>query len=98
MGVVSDDGRTTVRRRVMVDGRVQGVFFRDSCRDEAQSAGVAGWATNLDDGRVEVVVEGEPDAVERVVAWCRHGPEGAEITGVNVAEEEPEGLSGFDVR
>ncbi len=98
MGVVSEDGRATVRRRVMVNGRVQGVFFRDSCREEAQAAGVAGWAANLDDGRVEVVVEGEPDAVERVVAWCRHGPDGAQITGVDVAEEEPEGLGSFDVR
>ncbi|MDP9072492.1 MAG: acylphosphatase [Actinomycetota bacterium] len=89
---------STVRRRVLVDGRVQGVFFRDSCRDEAVRAGVAGWAANLADGRVEVVVEGEPEAVEGVVAWCRQGPPGARITDVQVTEQEPEGLSDFDVR
>ncbi len=98
MAGVSEGGRDVVRRRVLVHGRVQGVFFRDSCRDEAKAAGVAGWAANLDDGRVEVVVEGEPEAVDRVVAWCHEGPGGAHIAGVDVAEEEPEGLSGFDVR
>ncbi len=87
-----------VRRRVLVDGRVQGVFFRDSCCREASSAGVAGWARNLADGRVEVVAEGDEEAVERLVAWCRQGPRGAHITGVEVNEEEPEGLSGFAVR
>lgn len=88
----------TVRRRILVDGRVQGVFFRDSCREEARAAGVSGWAHNRNDGSVEVVAEGEPDAVERLVEWCHHGPEGAHITGVDVTEEEPEGLSGFSVR
>ena len=95
---MSESGQGRVRRRVLVDGRVQGVFFRDSCREEASAAGVAGWAANLDDGRVEVVLEGEPDAVERVVRWCREGPQGARIADADVAEEEPEGLSGFDVR
>ncbi len=88
----------TVQRRVLVDGRVQGVFFRDSCRDEAVRAGVAGWAANLDDGRVEVVLEGDTAAVEQMVGWCRRGSSRAEVTGVEVSEEEPEGLSGFDSR
>lgn len=87
----------TVRRRVVVDGRVQGVFFRESCRREAASAGVAGSARNLDDGRVEVVVEGEPAAVDRVVAWCRRGPPSAVVTAVDVTEERPAGLRGFRV-
>lgn len=88
----------TVRRRILVDGKVQGVFFRDSCRDEATSAGVSGWAHNRSDGRVEVVAEGAQEAVDRLVAWCHHGPSGAEIDEVQVDEEEPEGLSGFSVR
>ena len=79
-------------------GEVQGVFFRDSCRDQAEGAGVAGQARNLADGGVEVVLEGEPEAVERVIAWCRSGPPGAEVTDVEVTEEEPEGLRGFSVR
>lgn len=87
----------TVRRRVVVEGRVQGVFFRDSCRRQARRAGVAGWARNLDDGRVEVVVEGAPDAVERVVGWCRTGPPGAAVTGARVTEEPAQGLRGFAV-
>ena len=87
-----------VRRRVTVEGEVQGVFFRDECRRQAGDAGVAGWARNLSDGRVEVVLEGEQDAVHRVVDWCRSGPSGAEVTGVDVSEEEPEGLTGFETR
>lgn len=86
-----------VRRRVVIEGRVQGVFFRDSCRREAVAAGVAGWARNLDDGRVEVVVEGPLPAVDRVVAWCRSGPRGAVVTAAHVTEERPEGLSAFSV-
>ncbi len=87
-----------VRRRVLVEGEVQGVFFRDECRKQANSAGVAGSARNLSDGRVEVVLEGEEDAVDRMVAWCRSGSSGAEVTNVEVSDEEPEGLSGFDTR
>lgn len=87
-----------IRRRVVVEGRVQGVFFRDSCRRQASAAGAAGWARNLDDGRVEVVVEGAPEAVERVVEWCRSGPSGAVVTDTRVMEERAEGLRGFSVR
>ena len=87
-----------VRRRVLVHGEVQGVFFREECRQQAQGAGVAGSARNLSDGRVEVVLEGDEDAVDRVVEWCRQGPSGAQVTGVDVSDEEPEGLSGFETR
>lgn len=85
----------TVRRRVIVSGRVQGVFFRDTCRRLAADAGVAGSARNLGDGRLEVVLEGEADPVERLVAWCRSGPPQAVVTGVEVHDEEPVGESGF---
>ena len=87
-----------VRRRVLVEGDVQGVFFRDECRKQAESAGLAGSARNRSDGRVEVVLEGDEAAVDRLVDWCRQGSSRAEVTGVDVTEEEPEGLSGFDMQ
>ena len=87
-----------VRRRLRVTGRVQGVWFRESCRQVAARLGVAGTARNRVDGSVEVVVEGRPTEVEALVAWCREGPPGAEVTDVEVAEESPEGLVGFGVR
>ena len=87
-----------VRRRVVVHGRVQGVFFRDSCRREATSRGVAGWVTNRPDGAVEAVFEGDADAVRALVDWCRRGTRGADVESVEDTSEEPEGLSGFDVR
>jgi acylphosphatase len=87
-----------IRRRVVVHGHVQGVFFRDSCRREASSRGVAGWVTNRPDGAVEAVFEGEAEAVEALVDWCRNGPRGADVDSVEDTPEEPEGVSGFDVR
>jgi acylphosphatase len=87
-----------IRRRVVVHGQVQGVFFRDSTRRLAQQRGVSGWVANRWDGTVEAVFEGEPEAVERLVAFCRDGPRGAQVTSVDVTDEEPEGVSGFDVR
>lgn len=89
---------TVQRKRVLVSGMVQGVFFRDTCRSEAQRAGVTGWVRNLDDGRVEAVFEGEPAAVERLVAWAHHGPPHASVRGVEVVDEEPEGLRRFEIR
>jgi acylphosphatase len=86
-----------IRRRVVVHGHVQGVFFRDSLRRLAQQRGVGGWAANRADGVVEAVFEGEPDAVERLVDFCRSGPRGARVDRVDVVEEEPEGLSKFAV-
>jgi len=87
-----------IRRRVTVHGRVQGVFFRDSVRQRAQSHDVAGWVTNRSDGAVEAVFEGKPDDVERLVEFARSGPRQAEVERVDVSDEEPEGLSGFQVR
>ncbi len=92
---VADD---RIRRRVTVQGRVQGVFFRDSVRQRAQSHDVAGWVCNRSDGAVEAVFEGKGDDVERLVAFARTGPRQAEVDSVDVSEEEPEGLSGFEVR
>ncbi|HTE59893.1 MAG TPA: acylphosphatase [Solirubrobacteraceae bacterium] len=88
----------TVRKRVRAHGRVQGVFFRDSVRRAAQAAGVAGWAANRPDGTVEAVFEGQEAAVERVVELCRAGPGHADVSRLDVADEPPEGLRGFDVR
>jgi acylphosphatase len=86
----------TVRKRVRAHGRVQGVFFRDSVRREAEAAGVAGWARNEDDGTVAAVFEGEPEAVERLVEACRRGPGHAEVERLDVSDEDPEGLAGFE--
>jgi acylphosphatase len=87
-----------VRRRVVVHGRVQGVFFRDSARRRAQDGGVAGWVCNRRDGAVEAVLEGRAEAVQALLDFCERGPEGARVDRVEVQEEEPEGLSGFEVR
>lgn len=87
-----------VRKHVMVHGRVQGVFFRDSVRERARAHGVSGWACNRADGAVEVVLEGPPEAVDRVVRFCEAGPSQARVDRVVVDEEEPEGLSEFEVR
>jgi acylphosphatase len=87
-----------IRRRAIVHGRVQGVFFRDTTRRMAESRGVAGWVTNRPDGAVEAVFEGEPDTVESMLSFCREGPRGAVVERVEVIEEEPEGLRGFAIR
>ena len=87
-----------IRRRAVVHGQVQGVFFRDSTRRQAEQRGVAGWVTNRSDGAVEAHFEGEDDAVESLVAWARRGPSRAEVERADVSDAEPEGLSGFDVR
>jgi acylphosphatase len=87
-----------VRRRVVVHGLVQGVFFRDTVRRHAQSRGVAGWVRNNLDGTVEAVFEGEPEAVGRLVSFVHEGPRGAVVERVDVVDEEDEGLSGFAIR
>lgn len=86
-----------VRVRVTARGRVQGVFYRDSCRREAQRLGVAGWVRNLRDGGVEAVFEGEPAAVTAMVEWSGRGPAGAQVDSVSTREEDAEGLHGFRV-
>jgi acylphosphatase len=85
-------------RRVVISGRVQGVFFRDGARREAGRLGVAGWVRNRDDGTVEAHLEGAADAVERLVEWCRRGPARADVERVEVAAAEPEGARGFEIR
>jgi acylphosphatase len=87
-----------IRRRVVVRGRVQGVFLRDSTRKEARRRGVAGWVRNRGDGAAEAVFEGDPTAVEAMVDFLRAGPGRAQVARAEVAEEPPEGLPGFEVR
>ena len=87
-----------VRRRVVVSGDVQGVYFRDSCRRVASSERVNGWVRNLPDGRVEAAFEGAPDAVERLVSWARRGPRTALVDRVDVFDEDLEHLHGFEIR
>jgi len=84
-----------IRRRVVVSGLVQGVFFRETVRRRAQAADVTGWVRNNRDGTVEAVFEGEPGGVERLVAFCSEGPRGARVERVETTMEEPEGLREF---
>ena len=96
---MSAEGMPSVRRvRVRVHGEVQGVFFRDTIRREARERGVAGWARNRPDGTVEAVFEGEAGAVDALVELAHEGPRDARVARVDVAEEEAEGLAGFEVR
>jgi acylphosphatase len=88
-------GSVRVRRRVVIHGRVQGVFFRDTTRRRAVEVGVSGWVRNNPDGTVEAAFEGETDAVERLVSFVHEGPRGALVERVNVIDEPPEGSSGF---
>ena len=84
-----------MRKRVVVEGRVQGVFFRETCRREAAARQVGGSVQNRPDGTVEAVFEGSPEAVEEMVRWCRSGPRHATVTGIDVRAEEPEGERSF---
>ncbi len=87
-----------IRKRVVVHGRVQGVFFRDTARRMAQSRGLGGWVRNAPDGTVEAAFEGDAEAVESMVRWCGEGPRGARVERVEVRDEEPEGLTEFRIR
>ena len=87
-----------IRRRVVVHGSVQGVFFRARCAEAAESRGVAGWVSNEPDATVQAVFEGEADAVEAMVAWCREGSPRAVVDRVDVHDEEPRGERGFATR
>ncbi len=82
---------------MVVHGFVHGVFFRDTVQRRAQSTGVAGWVRNNRDGTVEAVFEGEPERVERLIAFCREGPRGARVDRVEIAAEDPEGLGSFRI-
>lgn len=87
-----------IRVRVVVEGRVQGVWYRQSCQRQADVNRVAGWVSNNDDGTVEAVLEGEPVAVARVLEWMRHGPAQAMVTNVRTTEETPRNERGFAIR
>ena len=89
---------SAVRAHAKVSGRVQGVWFRQSTADEASAAAVSGWVRNLPDGRVEAVFEGEPDAVDRALAYLRVGPSRSYVESVEVEWETPRGERGFQVR
>jgi acylphosphatase len=85
----------TVRKRIVVSGRVQGVFFRDSARQEAARLGIGGSARNMPDGTVEVIAEGDESAVDQLIEWCRSGPSYADVDDVSVGDEQPQGTKGF---
>jgi acylphosphatase len=87
-----------VARRAIVRGHVQGVFFRDSTRAEAERRGVAGWVANLRDGSVEAHLEGAPDAVQQVIDFLSSGPPNARVEGVEITEVAPRGFRWFQVR
>ncbi|WP_107068219.1 acylphosphatase [Streptomyces sp. CT34] len=87
-----------VRKHVIVSGRVQGVFFRDTCRQTALEHGVSGWVRNLPDGNVEAVFEGDEGRVAQMVDWAHQGPPAAAVEKVEVRDEEPGRLGGgFEV-
>jgi acylphosphatase len=86
-----------IRVRAVVEGRVQGVFYRDSCRREAQRLGVSGWVRNRADGSVEVVAEGPRERVEGLLRWCRQGPPRASVTGLSVTDEAPAAERSFRI-
>jgi acylphosphatase len=86
------------RRRVFVTGLVQDVWFRASTAKQATRAGVDGWVRNLEDGRVEALFEGEPDAVNEAIDFCSRGPESARVDRIETLEETPENLEGFQIR
>ncbi len=86
-----------VRYRVLVSGLVQGVSFRDTCRQTAERHGVSGWVRNLPDGSVEAAFEGPAEAVDALIEWSRHGPRFAVVKDVRVQAEPPEGTSGFQI-
>jgi len=90
-------GAGPIRRRVIVRGRVQGVFFRASTRERAREVGAAGWVRNRPDGSVEAVFEGKPACVAAMLEFCRGGPRWARVDAVEEVVEEPEGLRGFEV-
>jgi acylphosphatase len=87
-----------IRVRVVVAGRVQGVWFRESCRERAAAEGVSGWVRNRSDGAVEAEFEGHEPAVERMIDWCRQGPPRARVDGIDVERIAAVGPAGFHVR
>lgn len=86
------------RAHVFVTGKVQGVYYRASTREEARTRGVDGWVRNLDDGRVEAIFEGTEKAVDHMIEWCHSGSDMARVDDVEVTYTEPDGIDGFDIR
>jgi acylphosphatase len=84
--------------RVVVHGKVQNVFYRDSCRQQALQAGIDGWVRNTAAGTVEAVFQGKPESVTAMVDWCRSGPRQARVERVDVVEEGESSLAGFEIR
>jgi acylphosphatase len=85
------------RYHLLVSGRVQGVYFRQSAKQEADRLGLNGWVRNLSDGRVEAVVEGQEPLVAEWLAWAHKGPPGATVEDIEISEEAPVGEAGFKV-
>jgi acylphosphatase len=81
-------GETVITKRLVIHGRVQGVYFRDSMRQQARQLGVTGWVRNRPDGTVEATVQGEPEAVTTIIEWARQGPTTAKVTEVKVEEAQ----------
>jgi len=88
-----------IRVHIHVSGRVQGVFYRSNTRRRALGLGLTGWVRNIPDGRVEAVVEGEEEQIEKLIDWCRRGPPSAAVTGLEFRREPPTGeFDTFSVR
>lgn len=88
-----------IRAELVIHGRVQGVFYRQSTRDMARAHGLCGWVRNRPDGTVEAVFEGERGAVQAAIDWCQHGPPAAHVSGVDVNWTDARGeTSGFEIR
>ena len=87
-----------IRAHVCISGRVQGVFYRATTREEARDRGIEGWVQNLSDGRVEAVFEGPEPVVESMIEWCHEGSPAANVTDVDVTWEEPIGVDGFEIQ
>ena len=94
---MTPQGSPPRRCRVIIHGRVQGVFFRDTLRRRAESRGVTGWVTNRGDGTVEAALEGREADIEALLGFCRQGPARAEVDHVDVRQEPPEGLTDFKI-
>lgn len=92
--------KVSEKAHLLISGRVQGVFYRQSMLQAARHLGVKGWVRNLPDGRVEAFLQGEGEAVERLIQWAGEGPPGARVTGVQVDREKPadRGYHDFQVR
>ena len=87
-----------IRKRLIIEGRVQGVWFRDSTRREAVSLGLSGWVRNRRDGNVEALIEGPQEAVDQLVSWCRNGPPAATVTRVHEEQKAWQGdFNSFDI-